>query len=58
MARAAHRLGPKDEKNVGGEIRIIHIRICPSVAVCYTAARYSLGSISCAPIVTCQDCPA
>jgi hypothetical protein len=22
---------------VGGELRIIHIRICPSVAVCYTA---------------------
>jgi len=37
MARAAHRLGPKDKKNVGGELRDIHIRICPSVAVCYTA---------------------
>ena len=36
-ARAAHSLGPKDKKNVGGELRIIHIRICPSVAVCYAA---------------------
>ena len=38
MAQAAHRLGPKDRKNVGGELRHIHNRICPSVAVCYTAA--------------------
>jgi len=37
MAQAAHRLGPKDKKNVGGAFRIIHNRICPSVAVCYAA---------------------
>ncbi len=37
MAQAAHRLGPKDRKNVGGELRIILNRICPSVAVCYAA---------------------
>ncbi len=37
MATAAHRVGPKDKKNVGGGFWIIHIRICPSVAVCYAA---------------------
>ena len=42
MALAAHRLGPKDKKNVGGELRDIHNRICPSVAVCYTAAEFQL----------------
>ena len=46
VARAAHRLGPKDKKNVGGELRKIRIRSCPAVAVCYTADTHELEAIS------------
>ena len=50
MAKAAHRPGPKDKKNVGGELRDIHNQICLSVAVCYTAASELLhGSASVLP---------
>ena len=38
MARAAHSLGPKDRKNVGGELREQLVEFSSGAVDCYAAA--------------------
>jgi len=38
MAGAAHRLGPKDKKNVGGVVRDRLVQVLSGVVDCYAAA--------------------